>query len=84
MQARAAWQVMGIDRVADRLEAEKILSGRAVHQAVRGTRGPALQLVAQIRLADQPMAIPAGKTVVESCLGQAGELVEIPFGRQGR
>lgn len=73
---------MGIDRVADRLETEEIQPLWAEHQKVLAAGGVAVQFIAQVWLADQAVAIPAGEAVVQPSFGQCVAVVEVPFGGQ--
>ncbi len=70
---------MGVDRVTDRFKAEEVQPRRAEDQKVFAAAGLAMQLVAQIGLADDAAAVPFGKTVVQLRVRQAVAVPEIPF-----
>ncbi len=71
--------MMGIHRVADRLEAEETQPRWAEHQKVVAASGLTVQLIAQVRLADDAQAIPAGEAVVQSCFRQRIAVPEVPL-----
>ncbi|MNW16947.1 hypothetical protein D3C71_2159740 [compost metagenome] len=71
---------MGVDRVADRFDAEKRQAWRAIEQIVIATTGLAVQLVTEVGLLDQALAIPFAEPIVDQRLGQRFELLKIPFG----
>ncbi|MNT78151.1 hypothetical protein D3C72_2173590 [compost metagenome] len=72
---------MGVDRVAHRFDAEKRQAWRAIEQIVIATTGLTVQLVTEVGLLDQAVAIPLAETIVDQCVGQGPGLLEIPFGR---
>ncbi|MCY1460963.1 hypothetical protein D9M71_785700 [compost metagenome] len=80
-QPGPTWQVVRVDRVADRFDAEKTQSWRTIEQVVIAAGGLAFQLVTKVGLLNQAVAIPVAETVVDQCLGQGLGLLEIPFGR---
>ena len=83
-QSRPPRQVVSIDRVTHRFDAEKFQIYRTVEQVVIAAGGLALQLITEVRLLDQALTVPLAETVVDQGVGQVFEVLEIPFGGHRR
>ncbi|MNI77701.1 hypothetical protein D3C73_1340140 [compost metagenome] len=70
-----------VDRVADRFDAEKCQTWRTIKKIIIAAAGLAFQLVAEVGLLDQAVAVPVAERVVDQRPGQRPGLLEIPFGR---
>ncbi|MCY1554173.1 hypothetical protein D9M68_907270 [compost metagenome] len=70
--------MVGVDRVADRFEAEEVLPGRAIDQVIASAAGTAVELVTGIFLDDSALAVPAGKGVIDLFCRQQSRPLEIP------
>ena len=64
-QPRPTGQVMRVDRVADRFDAEKLQADRAVEQVVIAAGGLAFQRITEVGLLDQAMAVPVAEAVID-------------------
>lgn len=69
LQAWAAGQVVGIDRVGNGFETEEVLLQRTIKDVVLGTRTGAAKLISGLFLADPACAVPAGEGVVDQLVG---------------
>lgn len=61
--------MVGVDRMADWLEAKEVPVNRAEQQEVIGALGLASKLVAGVCLNDQAVAVPASEGMVDQVCG---------------
>ncbi|MNP77889.1 hypothetical protein D3C76_1754060 [compost metagenome] len=61
---------MGVDRMTDRFDAEKIQVHGAVQQEIVAATGAAFQVITQVRLLDQTVSVPTTEAVVDQRVWQ--------------